>query len=113
MTKTPADGRQGHTGWERFRICEVPKGVHFFHTVVLLMPSRPTRLLSLLMLQDCCAVMAARWELRRNVRHSSTVRNVSGREFPSSPTGLQATWTIFQDTPIVRFHSCCATSASV
>src|ERR1700733_3656819 len=33
--------------------------------------------------------------------------------FSSSPTGFAATWTIFQDTPIVRLHSCCATFASV
>jgi hypothetical protein len=50
---------------ERFRICEVPQHAHFFRTPVLLMPSRPRRVFPTLMLQNCCAVIVARWELRK------------------------------------------------
>jgi hypothetical protein len=49
---------------------------YFFHTVVLLMPSGPIRFLALLMLQDCCAVMATRRELRPALLHVF-VRDVS------------------------------------
>src|ERR1035437_347703 len=54
-----------------------PKDAHFFHTMVLLMPLRPIRLLPLLMLQHCCAVMAARWQWRRSIL-PSIEWNVSG-----------------------------------
>jgi hypothetical protein len=49
---------------------------YFFHTVVLLMPSGPIRFLSLLMLQDCCAVMATRRELGLAALHVF-VRDIS------------------------------------
>jgi hypothetical protein len=52
-------GGTGMPSRERFRRCEVPSHAHFFHTAVLLMPSRPIKFLSLSMLQNCCAVMAA------------------------------------------------------
>jgi hypothetical protein len=32
---------------------------YFFHILVLLMPFRPIKRLSMLMLQNCCAVMAS------------------------------------------------------
>jgi hypothetical protein len=41
------------------------------------MPSRPIRFPLRSMLHDCCAVMAARWELRKSVRRL-IARNVSG-----------------------------------
>jgi hypothetical protein len=44
--------------------------------MVLLMPSHRITFLPMLMLQDCCAVMAARWQLRRNTDRS-IARNVS------------------------------------
>jgi hypothetical protein len=47
-----------------------PKGAHFFHTMVLLMPLPPIRLLSLPMLQDYCAVKALRLEPGRSFHHS-------------------------------------------
>jgi hypothetical protein len=72
-----ADGT-GMPKWERFRICEVPKNAHFFHTMVLLMPSGPIRFSLWLMLQDCCAVMAMRGELQKRSIHHSVTRNVSG-----------------------------------
>src|SRR5712692_7915958 len=37
--------------------------------------------------------------------------DLSPREFSFSNKGFPATWTFFQDTPIVRSRSCCATSA--
>jgi hypothetical protein len=52
---------------ERFRICEVPNGAHFFHRIVSLMPSRHTRVLLLPMLHDCYAAMAAKWEQRGRI----------------------------------------------
>jgi hypothetical protein len=52
---------------ERFRICEVPRRPALLHIVVLLMPSHPTRFLPTLMLQNCCAVMAAQWSVAGNV----------------------------------------------
>jgi len=39
--------------------------------MVLLMPSRLIRFLPLLLLHDCRAVMAARRELARSIRHSA------------------------------------------
>src|SRR6266566_2613276 len=54
-----------------------PTPQHFFHIVVLLMPSRPTRLLSPSMLHNCCVVMAAGRELKGRCQHPIT-RNVSG-----------------------------------
>jgi hypothetical protein len=42
---------------------------HFFHTVVLLMPSGPIRFLPMLMLQNCCAVMAVMRELQVRSLH--------------------------------------------
>src|SRR5260370_5591548 len=68
---------------ERFRMCEVPEYAHFFHTMVLLMPSHPIRFPQCLMLHDCCAVMATRWELRRSA-HRSSISNVSGLGFSFS-----------------------------
>jgi hypothetical protein len=62
---------------ERFRMCEVPEDAHFFHVMVLLMPSHRITFLPMLMLHDCCAVMAARWQLRTNADHS-IARNLSG-----------------------------------
>src|SRR5713226_5657140 len=37
--------------------------------------------------------------------------DLSPREISFSNKGFPATWTFFQDTPIVRSRSCCATSA--
>jgi hypothetical protein len=57
---------------ERSRICEVPyerRTSSFFHIMVLLMPFRPIRFSPDLMLQDCCAVMAARRQTRIVVLH--------------------------------------------
>jgi len=55
---------------ERSRICEVPlEQAYFFHIMVLLMPSRPIRFLPDPMLQNYCAVMAARGEIRIAVLH--------------------------------------------
>jgi hypothetical protein len=49
---------------ERFRMCEVPLTALIFllHAAVSLMPSRTTRFSSNWMLQQCCAVMAQRFE---------------------------------------------------
>jgi hypothetical protein len=41
----------------------------FLHTVVLLMPSGPIKFLPTLMLQNCCAVMAARRKLQVATLH--------------------------------------------
>jgi hypothetical protein len=49
---------------------------YFFHSVVLLMPSGPIRFRALLMLQDCCAVMAGWRELRLAALHVF-VRDIS------------------------------------
>jgi hypothetical protein len=48
---------------------------HFFHIVVSLMPSHPIRFLALLLLQNCCAVMAMLREIQ-NGNGESVVRNV-------------------------------------
>jgi hypothetical protein len=62
---------------ERLRMCEVPKHAHFFHTAVLLMPSHPIRFSSMSVLQNCCAVMAARQKIQ-NGDDGSIARNVTG-----------------------------------
>jgi hypothetical protein len=55
---------------ERFRICEVPKYAQFFHTVVLLMPSRPTRLYVSVNAAQLLRGDGSTTELKRHLRHS-------------------------------------------
>src|ERR1700690_699876 len=97
---------------ERFRICEVPNDAYFFHRTVLLMPSHAVRLLPLSVRHDCCAAMTEPWELRRAVRRSIE-RNTFRQDSAFFSNGFAAIWTIFQDTPIALFTSCCATFGSV
>jgi hypothetical protein len=49
---------------------------HFFHTVVLLMPSHPSSFSTTPMLQNCCAVMGVAAEIQ-NRDGDSISRNVS------------------------------------
>src|SRR5437879_12476042 len=68
---------------------------HFFHTMVLLMPSRPITCSPWLLLQDCCAVMATRWELASIVGSYGTYPvNI----LHSLSQGFAAAWTICRDT---------------
>src|SRR5713101_4279698 len=100
--KAPLRLATGMPRRERFRICEVPDSVHFFfHIVVLLMPLRPVRLLSS-MLHHCCAVMATSWGTETG-RASHTDAPLTS----SFLNGFAITWTISQDTHIVRSRSCC------
>jgi hypothetical protein len=62
---------------ERFRMCEVPKGRVLLPHHGLADAITPYHVRNGLMLRDCCAVMARRRELRRNM-HRSITRNVSG-----------------------------------
>jgi hypothetical protein len=60
---------------------------HLFHTVVSLMPSHPTSLSTMLMLQNCCAVMAS----RREIQTAMAIRlreMCPGKDYRSSSTGL-------------------------
>jgi hypothetical protein len=50
---------------------------HFFHIVVSLMPSHSIRFLPLLLLQNCCAVMAMLREIE-NGNGDPVARNASG-----------------------------------
>jgi hypothetical protein len=50
---------------------------HFFHIVVLLMPSRPLSFSATQMLRDCCAVVAARRQIQNRDREP-IAENVSG-----------------------------------
>jgi hypothetical protein len=80
MDETKPQSRGWHLHAEEGTFSHVrssPQDAHFFHTKVFLMPSRPIRLLPLLMLQDFCAVLAARWELRKSTRRS-VAGNTSG-----------------------------------
>jgi hypothetical protein len=43
---------------------------HFFHIVVLLMPSHPLKLSTMPMLQNCCAVMALLREIQSGARNA-------------------------------------------
>jgi hypothetical protein len=57
---------------ERSRMCEVPLMVRcscFFHTAVFLMPFAANRVSCGSMLQNCCAVMASRREIRIATLH--------------------------------------------
>jgi hypothetical protein len=45
------------------------RGSRLFHTAVLLMPSAATRVSSMSMLQECCAVMASRCGIKGSVLH--------------------------------------------
>jgi hypothetical protein len=47
-----------------------PRVTHFFHIMVLLMPSRPIRFLLLSMREECCAVMASPRQLHSRLYHS-------------------------------------------
>jgi hypothetical protein len=63
--------------WERSRICEAPLALALLpHGGLLLIPLQPLRFSPKLKLQNCFAVMAARWEPRRSIHHSIE-RNVS------------------------------------
>jgi hypothetical protein len=55
---------------ERFRICEVPKYAQFFHTVVLLMPSRPIRLYVSVNAVQLLRGDGSTTELKGHLRHS-------------------------------------------
>jgi hypothetical protein len=57
--------------WNVSASAKFQKGAYFFHGIVLLMPSRHTRVSLLPMLHDCCAAMAARWERRGSIGHLS------------------------------------------
>jgi hypothetical protein len=59
----------------------------FFHIAVLLMPSHPLRLSTMPMLQNCCAVMAAREEIQTAI--ASRSREIwPGKDYRFSSTGL-------------------------
>ena len=62
--------------WERSRICEVPLALALLPHGSLADPLQPLRFSPKLKLQNCFAVMAARWEPRRSIHHSIE-RNVS------------------------------------
>jgi hypothetical protein len=67
----------GMPRWERFRICEVPQSSALLPHHGLADATTPNQVSAEAMLQDCCAVMAGRWELQRSIHHS-ILRNVSG-----------------------------------
>jgi hypothetical protein len=66
--------------WERSRICEVPLALallpHGGLADSITAAQQPLRFSPKLKLQNCFAVMAARWEPRRSIHHSIE-RNVS------------------------------------
>src|ERR1700743_2943344 len=75
------------------------RGTYFFHTAVLVMPSRPIRFPSMLLLWNCCAGLAATRELRRPVQRSITWRPPDPSSVPAS-RGPHPLWIVFQDTRI-------------
>jgi hypothetical protein len=93
-------------------MCEVPRTRFFFHTAVLLMPSRPIRLSQPSMLQgllrsDGSAAGTA----------SNSIRSRRGREIndsrPLLSTGLQPHGQSFRIRSPSSSRSCCAICASV
>src|SRR5665811_1410003 len=66
---------------------------HFFHIVVLLMPSHPIR----------------QHDGKFKTALASRSRGMCpGKDYRFPPIGFALAWTIFQDTRIALSHSCCA-----
>src|SRR6478609_8459665 len=95
--------------WERSRICEVPLALALLPHGGLADSITAAQIFSQaeLFRSDGSAMRAA--EKYPSFDRTERIRLRSS----FSSNRFAATWTIFQDTPIVRFRSCCAISASV
>jgi hypothetical protein len=95
-----------HAGGSVSHVLSSRTHTHFFHAVVLLIPSPRPELLPC----QGCKIVAQRWRHDGKFRTALASRSrglCPGEDYRFPLTGFVPTWIMFQDTRIALSHSCC------